>query len=94
MGETELSITAALAKLDLSEEEHQRFADEVKKMLSYFDIMAEADGASQSSDTVTMPMRGVDALREDSEHRFCDADTLIDRGPEIEDRYIVIPNVL
>lgn len=63
-------------------------------MLSYFDIMAEADAESQSSDTVTMPIRGVDALREDSKYRFCDADTLIDRGPEIEDRYIVIPNVL
>lgn len=92
MDDTELSITAALAKLDLSEEEGLRFAEEVQRMLSYFDIMADAD--TESADASQLPVRAVGALREDRESRFCEADALIDRGPEVEDRYIVIPNVL
>ena len=92
MGETELSITAALAKLDLSDEEQTRFADEVKRMLQYFDLMADAD--IDSGAEADVPVRPVTALRDDVLSRFCDADALIDRGPEIEDRYIVIPNVL
>lgn len=92
MDDTELSITADLAKLDLSEEERLRFAEEVQRMLSYFDIMANAD--SDPEEAPDVPIRAVGALREDLESRFCEADSLIDRGPEIEDRYIVIPNVL
>ena len=88
---SELKITAELANLDLTDEEFSSLGGEVEKMLAYFSKMREADVdallARRKTRAVTNRLR-----RDQVEETHPDA--LLESAPELEDRFIVIPNVL
>jgi aspartyl-tRNA(Asn)/glutamyl-tRNA(Gln) amidotransferase subunit C len=85
-----LKITAELANLDLTEGDLASLGNEVEKMLDYFSRMMEADVNTLSAGK-TAP--AANRLRPDV-RTPSDADALLENAPELEDRFIVIPNVL
>jgi aspartyl-tRNA(Asn)/glutamyl-tRNA(Gln) amidotransferase subunit C len=91
MDVSELKITAELANLNLGEEEFVSLGREVEKILDYFSKMMEADEGSLSAGAERC---GANRIRPDVRIRDTDPDVLLENAPELEDRFIVIPNVL
>jgi aspartyl-tRNA(Asn)/glutamyl-tRNA(Gln) amidotransferase subunit C len=91
MERTELDITAQLARLELSEEEIQRFEKAVFQMLEYFSKMREFDVEGLPP---TVQMTENNRTRVDGAIANEDTAGLLCNAPELEDRFIIIPNVL
>ncbi|MBN1646641.1 MAG: Asp-tRNA(Asn)/Glu-tRNA(Gln) amidotransferase subunit GatC [Spirochaetales bacterium] len=92
MDKTELYNTAALARLELSEEEAGKLGQAVTQMLEYFESMAAVDISSLEPTTHALNQNNV--LRDDRCQPVNNTEQLIDRAPEKSGRFIVIPNVL
>jgi aspartyl-tRNA(Asn)/glutamyl-tRNA(Gln) amidotransferase subunit C len=97
----ELSITARMARLNLSEEEMAKLGTAVEQMLAYFSHMREID--VQGLVPTTHALLRENRLREDKEPEGLPlqggsaqdlTDMLLGNAPEREERFIVIPNVL
>ncbi|NBC29216.1 MAG: Asp-tRNA(Asn)/Glu-tRNA(Gln) amidotransferase subunit GatC [Spirochaetes bacterium] len=90
MEREELLRTAELAQLDLSEEELTELSRAAEEVLDFFAVLQEvevtADGTSQEI--------AASELRQDAPARVVAADDLLEAAPEVEDRLILIPNVL
>ncbi len=91
MERAELEITAHLARLELSPEEFDRFESAVEQLLQYFSVMQEVD-VSELPPTAQMALEN--RLRDDRVVPDGAADSILANAPELEDRFIVIPNVL
>jgi aspartyl-tRNA(Asn)/glutamyl-tRNA(Gln) amidotransferase subunit C len=91
MERDELEITAQLARLDLSEADALRLEAAVARMLEYFSKMREldVDGVPPTTQLVED-----NRTREDTVVAPEYADSVLANAPELEDRFIVIPNVL
>jgi aspartyl-tRNA(Asn)/glutamyl-tRNA(Gln) amidotransferase subunit C len=88
----ELQVTAQLARLELSRDEEERLAKAVLRMLEYFAKMKELDVTGLQP---TTQLARDNRLREDAAARVpADSDALLRNAPELEERLIVIPNVL
>ena len=92
MDREELHVTAQLARLELSRDEEDRLEKAVFQMLEYFAKMKELDVTGLEP---TTQLAQDNRLREDADaeapgHR----EDLLKNAPELEDRLIVIPNVL
>jgi aspartyl-tRNA(Asn)/glutamyl-tRNA(Gln) amidotransferase subunit C len=83
----ELKITAELAQLELGEGEAASLGAEVEKMLDYFSKMMEAEGLASRLEA------GPNRVRRDVAAPGA-GDALLENAPELEGRFIVIPNVL
>jgi aspartyl-tRNA(Asn)/glutamyl-tRNA(Gln) amidotransferase subunit C len=92
MDVSELKITAELANLNLTEEEFTSLGNEVEKMLDYFSTMREADVEALLCQTRRPP--AANRLRRDERTEDTTPDALLENAPELEGRFIVIPNVL
>ncbi|MGD0724083.1 MAG: Asp-tRNA(Asn)/Glu-tRNA(Gln) amidotransferase subunit GatC [Spirochaetia bacterium] len=88
----ELSETARMARLNLSEEERERLRAAVEQMLAYFAHMKEIDVGGLAPTTHALLREN--RLRPDVGIDPFDSDTLLGNAPEREERFIVIPNVL
>lgn len=88
----ELEITAALAQMELQAGELERLGQEVSQMLEYFAKMSEVD--TQDLEPTTHALVKDNRLRADAVQASVKADAVLDRAPELEDRLLVIPNVL
>ena len=91
MERAELDITAQLARLELSDEETRRFERAVVQMLEYFSKMREFDVEGLPP---TAQMTETNRTRQDRAIANEDTAALLSNAPELEDRFIVIPNVL
>ncbi len=91
MDREELHVTAQLARLELSREEADRLEKAVLQMLEYFAKMKELDVKGLQP---TTQMAQDNRLRDDSAQASQDTEPLLKNAPELEDRLIVIPNVL
>jgi aspartyl-tRNA(Asn)/glutamyl-tRNA(Gln) amidotransferase subunit C len=96
MQDRELQTTASLAHLSLTDQEAEVLGHEVTRMLEYFSMMRELD--VESLDPTTHALSKANRLRRDTEvpgeSQSVTAGSLLDNAPELEDRFIVIPNVL
>ena len=92
MDRDELLKTAALAKLKLDESEVEKLAVEVTAMLENFSAMMDAD--IEGLEPTTQTLQQENRTRSDSPGYSNLSDKLLDRVPEREDRFIVIPNVI
>jgi len=91
MDREELHVTAQLARLELSREEAERLEKAVFQMLEYFAKMKELDVTGlQPTTQLAQDNRLREDAAEDSRYR----EALLKNAPELEDRLIVIPNVL
>ncbi|MBN2552908.1 MAG: Asp-tRNA(Asn)/Glu-tRNA(Gln) amidotransferase subunit GatC [Spirochaetales bacterium] len=91
MEREELDTTAQLARLELSEEEIKRFEQAVVQMLEYFSKMRELDVEGLPP---TAQMVQTNRTRKDAAVENQDTGALLGNAPELEDRFILIPNVL
>jgi aspartyl/glutamyl-tRNA(Asn/Gln) amidotransferase C subunit len=92
MDREELHVTAQLARLELSRDEESRLEKAVIQMLEYFAKMKELDVAGLEP---TTQLAQDNRLREDSAAQNPrDPDFPLKNATELEDRLIVIPNVL
>ncbi len=88
----ELRITAALAYLELDEEEYEKLEGAVDQMLQYFSKMMEVDVSDLPPTTHALVREN--RTRPDDVLPFTDTDSLLENAPETEARFIVIPNIL
>ena len=91
MDREELDTTAQLARLELSDEETKRFEQAVFQMLEYFSKMREFDVEGLPP---TAQMTRKNRTRKDAAVVNTDTEAILGNAPELEDRFIVIPNVL
>jgi len=93
MDREELHVTAQLARLELSKDEEDRLEKAVFQMLEYFAKMKELDVNGLEP---TTQLAQVNRLREDAVggDALAGTEPLLNNAPELEDRLIVIPNVL
>ncbi len=91
MDREELQVTAQLARLELSREEADLLEKAVLQMLEYFAKMKELDVSGLQP---TTQLAQDNRLRDDSAQAPQDTEPLLKNAPELEDRLIVIPNVL
>ncbi|MBW3660531.1 MAG: Asp-tRNA(Asn)/Glu-tRNA(Gln) amidotransferase subunit GatC [Gemmatimonadetes bacterium] len=80
---------ARLARLELSDEEVERFRGELSKILDYVAQLEEAEAASAAE-----PEAPDSPLREDVEEPWPDVKPLHDEAPEIEEGYVKVPRVV
>jgi aspartyl-tRNA(Asn)/glutamyl-tRNA(Gln) amidotransferase subunit C len=91
MDREELDITAQLARLELSDEEKKRFEQAVFQMLEYFSTMRKFNVEGIPP---TAQMTQNNRTRKDAAIVNTDTEAILANAPELEDRFIVIPNVL
>ena len=91
MDREELRVTAHLARLELSKGEAERFELAVLQMLDYFSKMKDINVQGL---TPTTQLARDNRLREDTAIEGQDTDSLLKNAPELENRFVVIPNVL
>lgn len=88
----ELYTTAELAHIELKQEELQGLQQAVEQMVTFFEKMAEVDVSSLPATTHAF-VKG-NRVRPDSIIFSNLADEMLEQAPDLEDRFIVIPNVL
>jgi aspartyl-tRNA(Asn)/glutamyl-tRNA(Gln) amidotransferase subunit C len=92
MDRSELGVTAALALLELSDDESAGLEQAVSQLLEHFSIMAALD--VDGLEPTTHALQEVNRLRADAPAHSDLADEILDQAPDLEDRFIAIPNVL
>jgi aspartyl/glutamyl-tRNA(Asn/Gln) amidotransferase C subunit len=90
MERDELLRTAELAQLDLSEEELTELSRAAEEVLEFFAVLQQVE----VTEGATADEIASAELRQDVPARRVAADDLLDAAPEVEDRLILIPNVL
>lgn len=93
MDRSELEVTAELALLDLSNDERGRLEQEVAQLLEHFSVMDAIDVSDLEPTTHALQERN--RLRPDVPRAGNEtADSILEQAPDLEDRFIAIPNVL
>ncbi|HKJ86115.1 MAG TPA: Asp-tRNA(Asn)/Glu-tRNA(Gln) amidotransferase subunit GatC [Spirochaetia bacterium] len=97
MDRSELDITAELALMDLTDDERGQLETAVAQLLEYFSVMDGIDVSGLAPTTHALQegnrLRS-DVLRTDGEAAQALADDILEQAPDLEDRFIAIPNVL
>lgn len=90
----ELEVTAALAQLELNPADKEKFGQAVSQMLEYFAQMSGLDVDDLAPTTHVLIKKN--RIREDvtGAASLNNSDALLENSAELEDRFIVIPNVL
>ncbi|MFP4373047.1 MAG: Asp-tRNA(Asn)/Glu-tRNA(Gln) amidotransferase subunit GatC [Spirochaetaceae bacterium] len=92
MDRNELTVTAELAHLELNDDELDSLGAAVSQVLEYFSLMQSVDVSDL--EPTTHVLLGKNRLRSDHPNETVDPETLLDNAPEVEDRFILVPNVL
>lgn len=87
----ELKTTIDMAMLELEPAQEEALALGVTQLLEYYEKMAAVDVTGVEATTHALVMGN--RTRPD-QVRSGDADTLLEQAPDLEDRFIAIPNVL
>jgi aspartyl-tRNA(Asn)/glutamyl-tRNA(Gln) amidotransferase subunit C len=92
MDSQELSTTARMARLSLTQAEMEKLGKAVEQMLQHFSHMKEIDveGLAPTTHALLRENR----TREDTERPGNLSDALLKNSPQLEERFIVVPNVL
>lgn len=83
---------AKLARLDLSEEEKSKFADQMGKLLDYFNQLKEIN--TEDIEPMAHPVQAVNVVREDQIVPSCGRDEILKNAPEEEDGYFRVPKII
>ena len=82
---------AALARLDLSQEETEEFVSQFKDILGYVSILNEVDTEDVPPAYLSSANKSV--TREDEVEASVPTDEFISNAPQSKDDYVVIPRV-
>ncbi len=83
---------AALARLDLTDEETQTFVPQFQDILKYFSILNELDTENVPPAYVSSANKSV--TREDEVQESVPTEEFLANAPQAKDGYVVIPRVL
>lgn len=83
---------AKLARLDLSEDEKNRFADQLGKLLDYFNQLKEVN--TENIEPMAHPVQAVNVVREDVITDTCLREKILDNAPQEEDGYFKVPKII
>lgn len=92
MDSKELYATAELANIELKPAELEHLQSAVEQMVAFFDKMGEVD-VSALEPTTHAFIKG-NRVRPDMVNSSGMADSILEQSPDLEDRFICIPNVL
>ncbi|NBF41253.1 MAG: Asp-tRNA(Asn)/Glu-tRNA(Gln) amidotransferase subunit GatC [Spirochaetes bacterium] len=92
MDRRELEVTAELAHLELNDDELESLGAAVSRVVEYFSLMQSVDVSDLEPTTHVLLDRN--RLRSDQPDDAVDREALLDNAPEVEDRFILVPNVL
>ena len=88
----EVEHVAKLARLALSEEEKTKFADQMGKILDYFNQLNEVDTTDIEPMTMPIPIKNV--MREDIVEKAQNRERILANAPEEEDGYFRVPKII
>jgi len=88
----EVEHIAALARLDLSEDEMERYREQLSAILDYVDQLQDLDTRKIKPTSSVLPRRS--RLREDCPERGLPADEVLDNAPDREQNQFRVPPVL
>lgn len=83
---------ASLAKLDISEGEKQRYAEQLSSVLEYVDKLNEVD--TSTVEPLAQVGGAVDVVRPDVVKQYFSQDKVLAEVPELEKRHIKVSKVL
>jgi aspartyl-tRNA(Asn)/glutamyl-tRNA(Gln) amidotransferase subunit C len=92
MDSKELYATAELANIELKPAELEHLQKSVDQMVAFFEKMGEVD-VSGLEPTTHAFIKG-NRVRPDAVRPSDMADPILEQSPDLEDRFICIPNVL
>lgn len=82
---------AKLARLELSEEEKQKFTEQLSHILDYFNQLNEVN--TENVEPMAHPVPSVNVMREDSVCLPYDRDKILANAPDEEDGYFRVPKI-
>lgn len=88
----ELEQTAAMARLRVDPDEREELIAELERIVEYFALLAEAD--VDDLHPTTHPLMTDTRLREDVLAPLPTVYDSVEAGPDLDQRFIVVPNVL
>lgn len=83
---------AGLARLNITEEEKDKFTLDMENILSYVDKLNELDTSGVKPMEHVIPLKNV--LREDKVEKSCDRDIILANAPSREEGCIKVPKVV
>lgn len=92
MDRDELRKIAELARITLSEEERERFAEELTSILEYFDQLQQVDTSGVSPASHAADLEG--PLRADRSHHYARPAELLRESESSEGDFFVVPRIL
>ena len=92
ISEVQVEHVAQLARLALSDEEKQRFTEQLNAILSYMEQLNEVptDGVEPTAHVLDL----VNVLRDDTVHQTLHADTALANAPETAHHFFVVPRIV
>ncbi len=88
----EVEHIAALARLDLSESEKERYREQLSAILDYVDQLQKLDTSKIEPTSSVLPSRS--RLREDKPHRGLTVEEVLENAPDREQNQFRVPPVL
>ncbi len=88
----EVAHVAKLARLDIEDEQTDKFADQIGTILAYVDVLNKVDtkGVKPTSHAIFLN----NAFREDEEGEHLDRQAALANAPEKEDGFFLVPTVI
>jgi len=83
---------AELARLNLSDDELTRYAEQLSRILQYVDQLSEVDTSNVAPTAHPIPIRNV--FRSDEVCETLSADRALQNAPDRQDDYFKVPKVL
>jgi aspartyl-tRNA(Asn)/glutamyl-tRNA(Gln) amidotransferase subunit C len=87
----EVEHVALLARLDLSDEEKERYTTQLAKILEYAKILDELDTADVSPTAHVLPLQNV--FRPDRVGPHLPAEDVVGNSPDEEDGFFKVPRI-
>ncbi|ACB49635.1 glutamyl-tRNA (Gln) amidotransferase subunit C [Crocosphaera subtropica ATCC 51142] len=83
---------AHLARLDITSEEEEKFADQLSDILDYFEQLSELDTENVPPTTRAIELSNI--TRQDSFELYHDRDALLNEAPNPEGDFFRVPQIL
>lgn len=88
----ELSLLCELSKLQLTEEEYEKYGKEMSGILELMDTIGESDFQYELIESETaVPFS---ALREDTVQTYGNMSAIVAGGPEVDDNQFAVPKIV
>ncbi len=88
----EVKKVAHLARLELNEDEVNKHAEQLEKILEYIKQLEKID--TFDVPCTTRAIEVINAFRKDEKKNYDSTEEILELGPSIEDKYFKVPKIL